>query len=83
MSAGWQKLNLSPVREAMRGASGYAGVWRSCRLSHETSRHLLLFRCLKRTKAGTEAAGFGMCRKNAETNAEIRPNKASPYNPPE
>ena len=33
-------------------------------------------------KAGTEAAGFGMCRKNAETNAEIRPNKASPYNPP-
>jgi hypothetical protein len=35
-------------------------------------------------KAGTEAeaAGFGMCRKNAEMNAEIRPNKASPYNPP-
>jgi hypothetical protein len=27
---------------------------------------------------GAEAAGFGMCKKNAE----IRPNKASPYNPP-
>src|SRR5580692_10248895 len=26
-------------------------------------------------KAGAVAAGFGMCRKNAETNAEIRPNK--------
>jgi hypothetical protein len=31
---------------------------------------------------GAEAAGFGMCKKNAEMNAEIRPNKASPYNPP-
>jgi hypothetical protein len=32
--------------------------------------------------ARAEAAGFGMCKKNAEMNAEIRPNKASPYNPP-
>src|ERR1700730_627505 len=37
LSAGWQKLNLSPVRGAMpRCERGYAGVWRSCRLSHET-----------------------------------------------
>ena len=26
--------------------------------------------------------GSGMCRKNAQTNAEITPNSASPYNPP-
>ena len=32
--------------------------------------------------ARAKAAGFGMCKKNAEMNAEIRPNKASPYNPP-
>ena len=51
LSAGWQKLNLSLVRGAMPRCSRYAGVWRSCRLSHETSRHLLLFRCLKRTQS--------------------------------
>jgi hypothetical protein len=37
-----QKLNLSPLRGAMpRCKRSYAGGWRSCRLSHETSRILL------------------------------------------
>src|SRR3984893_9840636 len=29
-----------------------------------------------------DSVRFGICRKNAQTKAEIRPNKASPYNPP-
>src|SRR5690348_15256691 len=82
LSAGWQKLNL-PVRGAPprceRGTpecGDYAGFPMRpaaiCSYSAASSA----------PKAGTVAAGFGMYRKNAETNAEIRPNKASPYNPP-
>jgi hypothetical protein len=46
--------------------------------------HLVYSAVSSAPNAGTEAeaAGFGMCKKNAEMNAEIRPNKASPYNPP-
>ena len=32
--------------------------------------------------SAADSVRFGICRKNAQTKAEIRPNKASPYNPP-
>src|SRR5438105_2832018 len=84
LSAGWQKLNLSPVRGAMprceRAAMPECGDYAGFPMRPAA----ICSYCAGSSapKAGTEAAGFGMCRKNAETNAEIRPNKASAYNPP-
>jgi hypothetical protein len=38
--------------------------------------------CVLGASTGTDAAGLGICRKNAQTKEAIRPNKANPYSPP-